>query len=172
VRIDIPCDGVHDAVGARHLRWYWRWASFQKDSGHTESWTSVRRAISTSNGRATSQDAAEDRSVGRSMMPLTSCPTTTGWRVQRCVRPRELSQAINGFITRHCTELVERDTADSLPSPSATTLAWFGFPRTCVGWRGSNKKRCPSCPQHWEMATQRNTNQPPLREKEQCKRTT
>ena len=24
--------------GARHLHWYWRQTSFQKDNGHTESW--------------------------------------------------------------------------------------------------------------------------------------
>jgi hypothetical protein len=24
LRIDMPSDGVHDGVGARHLRWYWR----------------------------------------------------------------------------------------------------------------------------------------------------
>ena len=41
-------------LAARHLHWYWRRASFQKDNGHTESLTSVRRTISTSNGRSTS----------------------------------------------------------------------------------------------------------------------
>jgi hypothetical protein len=28
--------------GARHLHWYWRQTSFQKDNGHTEPWTSTR----------------------------------------------------------------------------------------------------------------------------------
>jgi hypothetical protein len=65
--------------------------------------------------------AADDRVASRAL--------SVQWRV----RPRELSQAINGVYHRYCTELVERDIADSLQNGRATPLAWFGF--QCVGRR-------------------------------------
>jgi len=58
--------------------------------------------------------------------------------MQRRVRPRELIQAIKGVYHRYCTELVEHDVAEPLPSARARALAWFRFPGNVCWWR--NKK--------------------------------
>ena len=46
-----PATGSKMELGVRHLLGYWGRTSFQKDNGHTESGTSVRRSDSASNKR-------------------------------------------------------------------------------------------------------------------------
>jgi transposase len=51
----------------------------------------------------------------------------------RRVRPREPSKAIKDAYHRYCTELVERDIADSCRVPERQHWRGWDFPRMCVG---------------------------------------
>jgi transposase len=51
----------------------------------------------------------------------------------RRVRPREPSPAIRSVYHRYCTELVERDIADSSRVPERQHSRGWDFPRMCVG---------------------------------------
>ena len=85
-RIDIPYDGVHDGACCSPFALVLATDPFQKDNGHTESLTSVRRTISTSNGRATSQGGANEIAApGRSIVPLDEARRPDGESRTRCV---------------------------------------------------------------------------------------